>query len=60
MSERIQRQRVRSDDDTVEEAPVTGAAAASVDYESLLDDIDAALQGNAEEYVRGFVQKGGQ
>lgn len=59
MSERIQRQRVRSDDDTVEEAPVTGAAA-SVDYESLLDEIDAALVGNAEEYVRGFVQKGGQ
>ena len=59
MSERIQRQRVRSDDDTVEEPPVTGAAA-SVDYELLLDEIDAALQGNAEEYVRGFVQKGGQ
>lgn len=59
MSERIQRQRVRSEEATVDEAEAV-APTAPVDYESLLDEIDEALQGNAEEYVRGFVQKGGQ
>ena len=29
-----------------------------VDY--LLDEIDGVLESNAEEFVRGFVQKGGQ
>ena len=51
MSERIQRQRVRSEEATVDEAEAV-APTAPVDYE--------ARQGNAEEYVRGFVQKGGQ
>lgn len=60
MSERIQRQRVRSEEPTAEETASVAPAASAVDYESLLDEIDAALQGNAEEYVRGFVQKGGQ
>ena len=30
------------------------------DVDALLDDIDEALEENAEEFVRGFVQKGGQ
>lgn len=29
-------------------------------FDSLLDEIDAVLETNAEEFVRGFVQKGGQ
>ncbi|MDX2340471.1 ubiquitin-like protein Pup [Micrococcus sp. M4NT] len=28
--------------------------------DSLLDEIDAVLESNAEEFVKGFVQKGGQ
>lgn len=28
--------------------------------EDVLDEIDALLEENAEDYVRGFVQKGGQ
>ncbi|TXJ07703.1 MAG: ubiquitin-like protein Pup [Aeromicrobium sp.] len=30
------------------------------DVDAILDDIDAVLEENAEEFVRGFVQKGGQ
>ncbi len=30
------------------------------DVDALLDDIDEALEENAEEFVKGFVQKGGQ
>ena len=30
------------------------------DVDSLLDEIDSVLENNAEEFVRSFVQKGGQ
>ena len=30
------------------------------DIDSVLDEIDGVLESNAEEFVRGFVQKGGQ
>lgn len=30
------------------------------ELDSLLDEIDTVLESNAEEFVRGFVQKGGQ
>ncbi len=30
------------------------------DVDALLDEIDETLESNAEEFVRGFVQKGGQ
>ena len=35
----------------------TGQSAGGDD---LLDEIDSVLESNAEEFVRGFVQKGGQ
>lgn len=60
MSERIQRQRggqVRPQDE------VEAAEARQVDtsgLDALLDEIDAVLESDAEDYVRGFVQKGGQ
>jgi prokaryotic ubiquitin-like protein Pup len=30
------------------------------DVDAILDDIDEVLEENAEDFVRGFVQKGGQ
>ncbi|MCI1218353.1 ubiquitin-like protein Pup [Bifidobacterium crudilactis] len=30
------------------------------DLDAVLDDIESTLEGNAEEYVNSFVQKGGQ
>jgi len=30
------------------------------DVDSILDEIDEVLEENAEEWIRGFVQKGGQ
>jgi prokaryotic ubiquitin-like protein Pup len=32
----------------------------SEDVDSILDDIDEVLEANSEEFVRGFVQKGGE
>lgn len=44
-----------------EGTPAPGSAAAQTsDLDSLLDDIDDVLEVNAEEFVQGFVQKGGQ
>ena len=44
--------------------PLTPPAAASqvsaADLDSVLDEIDEVLEVNAEEFVRSFVQKGGQ
>lgn len=47
-------------------APTAPAAPAAQDssqtqgVDDLLDEIDGVLESNAEEFVRGFVQKGGQ
>lgn len=52
-------------DPTGPEGPdVAGAQAAAqrrdADVDALLDEIDDVLETNAEQFVRGFVQKGGQ
>jgi ubiquitin-like protein Pup len=68
MTERIQRRRVQRDEEAVEETATTGRAGqdAGLDahldahLDALLDEIDLVLESDAEEYVRGFVQKGGQ
>jgi ubiquitin-like protein Pup len=30
------------------------------DVDDILDEIDSVLESNAEEFVRGYVQKGGE
>lgn len=58
MSEQVQRRRAVTDDQQQESAPAPQVQAMDVD--AILDEIDAVLQSDAEDYVRGFVQKGGQ
>lgn len=60
MSERIQRQRAttRRSEETHEPQVTAQADAAGLD--DLLAEIDTVLESDAEAYVRGFVQKGGQ
>ncbi|MET1063396.1 MAG: ubiquitin-like protein Pup [Arthrobacter sp.] len=42
-------------------APAEGQASeATQGVDDLLDEIDGVLESNAEEFVRAFVQKGGQ
>ena len=57
----------RRDDEVPEPPPPpTAPAGAAVkegltdDIDNVLDEIDGVLESNAEEFVRGFVQKGGQ
>lgn len=42
------------------EAPPKKEKKSTEDLDSLIDEIDEVLEENAEEFVRGFVQKGGE
>jgi len=69
-SEQSSRKARRSEDQEVDElAPADSGTQAKIDahkaeidsdVDSLLDEIDDVLEVNAEEFVRSFVQKGGQ
>jgi len=50
---------VDSETTNLESIPVDGKALLS-EMDDLLDEIDEALETNAEEFVRNYVQKGGQ
>lgn len=47
-------------DDAPEPATAAAATVQSSEIDDILDEIDGVLESNAEEFVRGFVQKGGQ
>ncbi len=56
-------QRREGDPDAPPPDAAPGGAAVNVndaDIDSVLDEIDDVLETNAEEFVRSFVQKGGQ
>jgi ubiquitin-like protein Pup len=58
-----EQQRPRGRDDEPDEAPVPTAPQAQAkddDVDAILDEIDEVLESNSEEFVKGFVQKGGQ
>ncbi len=62
MSGQEQQQPQRPDDDP-EDVPVPTTPQAQIhddDVDAILDEIDDVLETNAEEFVKGFVQKGGQ
>ena len=40
--------------------PSVQSTADTEGVDDLLDEIDGVLENNAEEFVRGFIQKGGQ
>lgn len=51
------------DDEPDETPPVPTAPTTQAhdeDVDAILDEIDDVLESNAEEFVKGFVQKGGQ
>jgi prokaryotic ubiquitin-like protein Pup len=61
-----QRQTTRRTDETEQDQTGTGEEARerheklSDDVDAILDEIDEVLEENAEEFVRSYVQKGGQ
>ncbi len=60
--ERKQTKRTRSDEETdaVESVDASTTGELVVKIDDLLDEIDSVLEENAEEFVKNYVQKGGQ
>lgn len=64
MTERTQKQKpAPQHTDEVTDAPPAAAKQGEkikADLDDLLDEIDSVLEDNAEEFVKSYVQKGGQ
>lgn len=66
MAEREQKRRTapsrETDEEIVEDAPAASETGEKLkaDIDDLLDEIDEVLESNAEDFVRSYVQKGGQ
>jgi prokaryotic ubiquitin-like protein Pup len=65
MAERTQKNKQSPDRETTEAhdtAPPTSPAGEKLkaELDDLLDEIDEVLESNAEEFVKSYVQKGGQ
>ena len=60
--ERIQRQRTERTPKESEDVSIVTKKGEQLkgELDDLLDEIDAVLEENAEEFVRNYVQKGGQ
>jgi prokaryotic ubiquitin-like protein Pup len=57
---RRQGKSVQHTEDLAEELPAKGEQSSVADVDALLEDIDDVLEENAEDFVKSFVQKGGQ
>jgi len=63
MAEREQKKRTApSEGEQVEELPEASESGEKLkaDMDDLLDEIDSVLETNAEDFVKSYVQKGGQ
>ena len=53
-------QKNHASDSDQEETEVEVPEPKEFDIDGILDEIDEVLEENAEEFVRGYIQKGGQ
>lgn len=64
MAERTQKQRQTPSktEEVVEEAPAPAKQGEKIkaELDDLLDEIDGVLEENAEEFVKSYIQKGGE
>ena len=65
MAEREQKKKsapAREEQEVVEEAPATSEQGEKIkaELDDLLDEIDEVLESNAEDFVKSYVQKGGE
>ena len=64
MAEREQKRKAprRDEDDEVVDAPASTETGDKLkaELDDLLDEIDEVLESNAEDFVKSYVQKGGQ
>lgn len=55
-----QNENKKAETESVSAQPVVAKSGIDSDVEDLLDEIDELLESNAEEFVKSYVQKGGQ
>jgi prokaryotic ubiquitin-like protein Pup len=64
MAERIEKKKAAParTEEVVEDAPASTKSGEQIkaDLDDLLDEIDGVLEENAEEFVKSYVQKGGE
>lgn len=64
MAERTQKQKPTPSrtDETIDDAPMVAASGDKLkaELDDLLDEIDDVLETNAEDFVKSYVQKGGE
>jgi ubiquitin-like protein Pup len=60
--EQVRRNTSRPKEEVAEEAPSTSeqGEALKAELDDLLDEIDEVLETNAEDFVKSYIQKGGQ
>ena len=60
--EQVRKQAPARREETVEETPAVSEQGEKIkaELDDLLDEIDSVLEDNAEDFVRNYVQKGGQ
>ncbi len=60
--EQIKKTSTRETEDVVDDVPTTSKKGEELkaELDDLLDEIDEVLEVNAEDFVRSYVQKGGQ
>ena len=60
MSQQDRSRPKRAGDESAEEEGEVASIADAEDIDELLDEIDSVLEENAEDFVKNYVQKGGQ
>ncbi len=60
--EQIRKQTPARREETVEETPAVSEQGEKIkaELDDLLDEIDSVLETNAEDFVKSYIQKGGQ
>ena len=60
MADQTRKPRPKKEEEAAQSAEATSTEEKDEELDDLLDEIDEVLEVNAEDFVRGFVQKGGQ
>lgn len=60
MAEQSRKPKPKKDEEEVEASASTDAEVRDQEIDDLLDEIDEVLEVNSEEFVRSYVQKGGE
>ncbi|HVF53280.1 MAG TPA: ubiquitin-like protein Pup [Actinomycetota bacterium] len=58
--EQSKKPKPKKDEEQAKAEETTKAESRTEDVDELLDEIDSVLEANAEEFVRSYIQKGGQ